>query len=121
MSEERQVCHKCKRVATEKEYFSISYPIILVGGNGLERLCPTCEKEEAEKRRERQKERYISGEDEPFDTEEIVCPYCGYEHQDSWEMEDDDGDIDCDECGKTFYFTRNVEVTYSTSRIDEGE
>ena len=49
-------------------------------------------------------------------TFEIVCPYCGYEHGDSWEQSGDDGDIDCDECGKEFTYNRDIEVSYSTEK-----
>ena len=49
-------------------------------------------------------------------TSEIVCPYCGSEESDSWER-DDDGVIDCDQCGKQFYYTRIIDVTYSTEKI----
>lgn len=47
-------------------------------------------------------------------TDEIVCPWCGYKMSDSWEMSDD-GEYDCD-CGKSFEYTRNYSVDYSTSR-----
>ena len=53
-------------------------------------------------------------------TKEIICPYCGYEHGDSWEKSNDvfDGDLpdmECDDCNKTFSVYRNGEITYSTS------
>ncbi len=44
-------------------------------------------------------------------TDEIVCPWCGYEHGDSWEGPESGEDI-CDECEKTFAYCRQVEVTY---------
>lgn len=56
-------------------------------------------------------------------TKEIVCPYCGYEFLDSFEIgsdEEDLGLIECDECGKHFYATRNMEITYSTEKPKEG-
>ena len=58
-------------------------------------------------------------------TDEIVCPYCGLEHGDSWEVSPDNNDIgliECedDECGKSFYATRNIEVTYSTQKATYG-
>lgn len=51
-------------------------------------------------------------------TDEIVCPYCGYEYGDSWEF-DDDVELDCDECGKTFDATREFEITYSTTKKEK--
>ena len=55
-------------------------------------------------------------------TTEIVCPYCGEEHLDSWEKDKDtfDGSLDdeeCQRCGKTFEVQRNGEITYSTSKV----
>ena len=49
-------------------------------------------------------------------TDEITCPYCRHVNHDSWEVGSDDGELECDECGKTFTFTRNVSVTYTTER-----
>lgn len=48
----------------------------------------------------------------------IKCPYCNWEDQDSWEFQDDEGIQICGNCEEEFNVERNVEVTYSTSRID---
>ncbi|HID0796030.1 TPA: hypothetical protein ACXDAB_003467 [Clostridium botulinum] len=54
-------------------------------------------------------------------TNEIVCPFCGYEFTDSWEYgEEDLGLIECNECGKSFYTNREVSVTYSTCKANYG-
>ena len=51
-------------------------------------------------------------------TDEIVCPHCGYEFGDSWELGDgeDIGELDCDGCGKNFYAERIITVNYSTRK-----
>ena len=49
-------------------------------------------------------------------TAEVVCPYCGYEFHDSWEL-DDTGDIECGSCEREFTFNRYVDVTYCTEEI----
>jgi transcription initiation factor TFIIIB Brf1 subunit/transcription initiation factor TFIIB len=46
-------------------------------------------------------------------TDEVVCPYCGEILGDSWEL-DDDGEIECDECGKVYDYVRNISVSYSS-------
>ena len=53
--------------------------------------------------------------------EEIVCPYCGYEHSDSFEVEDEDEDFECSSCGRVFSAYREYhDVTYSsTPHLDE--
>jgi len=56
-------------------------------------------------------------------TSEIVCPYCGYEFSDSWDVNSSvgDGDLDnqeCDECGKTFFCRRDIDVSYVSEKLD---
>lgn len=56
--------------------------------------------------------------DEGFDheyTDEVVCPHCGYEHSDSWEM--GETEHDCPDCKKAFSLSRNVSVTYTTEKV----
>lgn len=48
----------------------------------------------------------------------IKCPYCDHEWEDSWEFTDDEGTHECHECGKEFNVSRDIDITYSTSRID---
>lgn len=50
-------------------------------------------------------------------TNEIVCPHCGCESSDSWESRDE-GEEDCPECGKIYAYSRHVEVTYCTEKIE---
>lgn len=50
--------------------------------------------------------------------QEITCPHCGYELGDSWEEypgEEDLGLYYCEDCGKGYYATRNIEITYTTT------
>jgi uncharacterized Zn-finger protein len=54
-------------------------------------------------------------------TSEIVCPYCGHVHTDSWERGDDDGEIECYECEREFRYSRYIDVTYNTEKIEGGE
>lgn len=52
-------------------------------------------------------------------TREIVCPHCGEEIQDSDEFTANEGELECDACGGKFYYGRDVEVTYTTHKINE--
>lgn len=55
-------------------------------------------------------------------THEVVCPYCGQEHGDSWELSGYDGEestIDCGTCGEEFIYVRNVSVDYTTCKREE--
>lgn len=51
-------------------------------------------------------------------TANIVCPYCGEEHGDSWEYSE--GETECVECERRFDMVRVVEVSYVTSKLPEG-
>lgn len=52
-------------------------------------------------------------------TKEIICPYCGHEHEDSHEIAtiDEDGEHECEECCKNFGWSARYEVYYSTDKI----
>ena len=49
--------------------------------------------------------------------DEVVCPHCGYEHDASWERSDE-GEDECDECGKRFAWRRDTWVTYTTQKSE---
>lgn len=52
-------------------------------------------------------------------TNEIVCPYCGYEWPNNWEMSDND-EVLCEDCGNTFHYARVVEVTYCAYKMPQS-
>jgi transcription elongation factor Elf1 len=57
-------------------------------------------------------------------TRNIVCPYCGHENRDSWEVmsgEEDLGIIECGMCEEEFVAWRIVTVEYSTKKIEDKE
>lgn len=72
--------------------------------------CKPCEKQEREARIESRK---AQGFEHEY-TNEVVCPHCGFEHSDSWEMTD--GDYSCDECHGDFVLERIVTVDYTTTK-----
>ena len=55
-------------------------------------------------------------------TDEIVCPWCGHRHQDSWEWfadsPNEDTEGECGSCGKSFFVSEHRDITYSTKRIE---
>ena len=48
-------------------------------------------------------------------TDDVICPWCGYKHGDSWEFEE--GEQECSDCGRQFELTRSVEISYSTTKV----
>lgn len=57
-------------------------------------------------------------------TDNAVCPYCGHENLDSWELgdrgDDECGEDECGKCGKEYTWTRHVTVDYSTKKLGEA-
>lgn len=47
------------------------------------------------------------------ETDEVICPYCGYAHSDSWGYPNEI-DVECSGCGKEFEMVRNVYCDYSS-------
>lgn len=49
-------------------------------------------------------------------TYEVVCPFCGHEQSDSWEISE--GTNQCRSCDKKFSVEVHQTVTYSTKKIE---
>jgi hypothetical protein len=65
---------------------------------------------------------------EEFDTDctdEPVCPWCGEEQSDAWELfsasSSDCEETECDTCGKDILITQQVSVSYSTRKPKTGK
>ena len=52
-------------------------------------------------------------------TRELVCPYCGYKFNNSWELRDE-GNIECESCEKIFDYERDVVVSYISYMLEEN-
>lgn len=52
-------------------------------------------------------------------TDDIVCPYCGHEHGDSWEFDlSGSGIVECNKCEREFKAAREIEVYYWSEEIE---
>ncbi|SRR3972149_1020349 len=52
-------------------------------------------------------------------TNQIICPYCGHEDDESWNLEEEgETQKTCESCEKEFNVEKEVSITYSTSRIE---
>ena len=57
-------------------------------------------------------------------TREIVCPYCGYVHSESYDFGsggEEDSETECGRCERKFNWSRMISVSYSTSKIKEED
>jgi len=63
----------------------------------------------------------VEVEEEEIDhdcTSNIVCPYCGYEDEDSYEhYEEGETNLDCKDCGRNFNLSVGVSYYFSSNRI----
>jgi len=46
-----------------------------------------------------------------------VCPYCGYEMRDAWELDYGPVEVECEHCEKPYEVTFEYIPTYSTKAI----
>ena len=56
---------------------------------------------------------------ELWQNENPVCPYCGDELADPWELEEDCAATECNECGKEYRYERIVTISYTTTKGEE--
>jgi hypothetical protein len=59
----------------------------------------------------------VPAEHERHCTSDPICPYCGEEQGDFWEVSGEDGDYDCGHCTRRFRWSRYIDVTYNTDPI----
>lgn len=74
-------------------------------------FCEPCHKDHAKEEVEKFSQTGLSTDC----TNEVTCPWCGFEFEDSWEFSDE-GKVNCDECEKNFIYSRDVSVSYSSSK-----
>lgn len=58
----------------------------------------------------------LDPEDRDYESN-LICPYCGYEDNDSWELSDDDEEHECGSCGAIISYERVVTVEYNSSPV----
>lgn len=47
-----------------------------------------------------------------YDSLYIICPYCNYEHLDSYEYDESDDEFECENCSRQFTLEIEHTVTY---------
>ncbi len=59
---------------------------------------------------------FIMWENEQYDTDELVCPWCGYKDPDSWELADEDDEYECPNCGRVFEYVSEMSRTFTSRK-----
>lgn len=55
-------------------------------------------------------------------TDILICPYCGFEEPDSWELWEADDNYECSNCGKIFeYDSITVRYFYSYPKEQDDD
>ena len=49
---------------------------------------------------------------------DVVCPYCGFIHDDSWEFSRQSHTGWCRECDREFRLSADQRVTYTTAKLE---
>lgn len=62
----------------------------------------------------------IGDDIDTYDTDNIVCPFCGHEDDTGYEYHYSD-EYECPVCGALSALTKNVSVTYTTELIHKGK
>lgn len=60
-------------------------------------------------------------EEEAYNEDCLVCPYCGYEDKDSFELPDEDNEYVCPRCGSVLKYNRNITISYDVEVVNENE
>ncbi len=105
MSEKVYYCEHCGKPAT----YHHAYDAILakrLGKDGYS-VCTECAKKHVD---------FILWENEQYETDELVCPWCGYKDPDSWELADEDGEYECPNCGHVFEYVSEISHTYTSRK-----
>lgn len=58
-------------------------------------------------------------------TDEIVCPWCGHEHDDLTDFYPREGELsaenECEGCGKPFRYTMDVSISWTTQKLTAAQ
>lgn len=49
--------------------------------------------------------------------DDLICPYCGSEHGDAWELSADSDKMECQSCGSEFEYEREYSVSYTVKPV----
>lgn len=51
----------------------------------------------------------------------LRCPFCGYENQNSFELPDEDNEYECPHCGSKLKYHRHIDVHYECELVEIKE
>lgn len=60
-------------------------------------------------------------DEETYNEDYLVCPQCGYENRDSFELPDEDDEYECPRCGSILKYNRRITVSYDCEVVKRNE
>ena len=92
-----------------------------------ERLCYQCTQERIFKKLQKTQEAIRNGEEtDTGSSDYVICPYCGYAMDTRYRYEDfpelyeeDDHEIECPECEKTYIMNTSISYYYETRKVED--
>lgn len=54
-------------------------------------------------------------------TDQPICPHCGHVHHDAYEWRGEDGEAECEDCGKPFDWSLMIIQRYTTKATHKTE
>ena len=115
----KYTCDKCGNPTDNKYVYKDHFDKEIIKrygwGDKMSHTCDECEQKA---------EDYEEWKNEQYKEDRIICPWCGYKNEDSWEYVESEDGVECDRCGKLFNLEVDHEITYTTRKSDseyEGE
>lgn len=59
--------------------------------------------------------------DDDYCEDNLRCPFCGYENEDSFELSDEDDEYICPQCGSTLKYHREIKISYDVEVVERKE
>lgn len=104
--EKLYICRECGKPTPNFTKWMMDYMPRLTGTAGYS-ICDEClDKRVA----------FSRWQNEQYDTDELVCPWCGYKDPDSWELGDEDDAYECPNCGRVFEYSSEVARTFTSRK-----
>ena len=64
---------------------------------------------------------YLPRNDDDYCEDNLKCPFCGYDNNDSFELSDEDDEYICPQCGSILKYRREIRVSYDVEVVEEKE
>ena len=64
---------------------------------------------------------WIPKDEDTYNNDYLICPYCGYKDCDSFELSDEEDEYECPQCGSILKYHKEISVSYDVEVVKEKE